>query len=49
MVFTGELYLEDNAKPGEILKAKAGDVVQVTHGTTSKWSTPTTCKGKFYK
>lgn len=42
----GEIWLEDESKPGEVIKAKAGDVLRIEKGTTVKFSSPTKGKGK---
>jgi hypothetical protein len=47
MECTGEVHLEDHAKPGEIHKLKAGDVVHVVEGTSVSWGSPNNARGKF--
>ncbi|KAJ1307240.1 hypothetical protein OPQ81_001353 [Rhizoctonia solani] len=40
IILEGEIHLED-AKPGEVIKAKAGDVLHTEKGTTVKFTPPT--------
>jgi len=47
VVLEGEIDAEDLAKPGEIVKLKAGDIIHVDKGSTVRWSSPTRAKG-FY-
>ncbi|CAE6476249.1 unnamed protein product [Rhizoctonia solani] len=47
IILEGEIHLEDAAKPGEVIKAKAGDVLRIEKGTTVKFTSPTQGKA-FY-
>lgn len=42
----GEIWLEDDSKPGVVIKAKPGDVIRIEKGTTVKFSSPTQGKGE---
>jgi hypothetical protein len=42
----GEFDLEDQSKPGEIIKLAAGDVIHVDHESLITWGSPNKGKGK---
>lgn len=42
---TGEIQLEDAAKPGEAIIAQKGDVLRVEKGTSVKFSSPSSGTG----
>jgi len=43
-VIEGELYVDDESKPGEITKLVAGDVIHIDEGTHLTFSTPNKAK-----
>jgi len=45
MCYVGEFAVEDKAKPGQISKLVAGDVLHVDEGSQLNWSSPTKGKG----
>ncbi|KAF8606429.1 hypothetical protein BDV93DRAFT_542685 [Ceratobasidium sp. AG-I] len=46
VILEGEIWLEDASTPGQVIKAKAGDVLRIEKGTTVKFTSPT--KGKAF-
>lgn len=45
--YAGEVQVEDTAKPGQVNKLSAGDVIRIDKATATTWSSASQGKCKF--